>query len=108
MKSEQYKDKKFAQYYQGLVSGCEEEKALVFAHPHNLSKLDENTKQINADGTFRTAPAMRIGHFYQVLIIMAIYKEHMFPVVKAIMTNKTRSLYDAVFTKVKAHCQPDI
>ena len=54
------------------------------------------------DGTFRTAPAMRVGHFYQILIIMAIYKEHMFPVVKAIMTNKTRSLYDAVFTKVKA------
>ena len=44
----------------------------------------------------------RVGHMYQILIILAIYKEHMFPVVKAIMTNKTRSLYDAVFTKVKA------
>ena len=93
MKDERYSDKQFARYYQGIVSGIDEEKALVFAHPNNLSKLNENTKQIHVDGTFRTAPAMRVGHFYQILIIMAIYKEHMFPVVKAIMTNKTRSLY---------------
>ena len=69
MKSEQYKDKKFAQFYQGLVSGCEEEKALVFAHPNNLSKLDEHTKQINADavlhaltnGKKRTGVVQQIG-----------------------------------------------
>ena len=94
MRSEQYRDKEFAQYYQGLVSGSDDEKALVFAHSHNMSKLDENTRQINADGTFRTAPAMRLSHFSQILIIMATYKAHMFPVVKAVMTNKTRSLYD--------------
>ena len=86
MKSEQYRDKQFARYYQGLVSGSDDERALVFAHPDNLAKLDENTKQINADGTFRSAPSMRVGHMYQILIILAIYKEHMFPVVKAIIT----------------------
>ena len=102
MTSEQYRDKQFAQYYQGLVSGNEEEHALIFAHPQNLSKLDENTKQISADGTFRTAPSLKVGRLYQILIIMAMYKDHMFPVVKAIMTNKTRCLYDAVFSKVKS------
>ena len=102
MQDEQYRDKTFSKFYQGIVTGKENEYALVFAHPQNLEKLDENTKQINADGTFRTAPALKVGHLYQILIILAMYKEHLFPVIKAIMTNKTRSLYDAVFSKVKS------
>ena len=65
MKSEQYRDKQFAQYYQGLVSGSDDEKALAFARPDNLAKLDENKKQINADGTFRSAQSMRVGHMCQ-------------------------------------------
>ena len=52
MKSDTYKDKEFAQFYQGLVTS-EDQSALIFAHPQNLEKLGEETKQINCDGTFR-------------------------------------------------------
>ena len=91
MTSDQYKDKQFAQFYQGCVTGEEEsDKALVFAHPGNIAKLGEDTKQLNCDGTFRTAPSLSVGHLYQILIILAMFREHMFPIVKAIMTGKKR------------------
>ena len=102
MRSPQYKDKDFAKYYQGLVMGNENEAALVFAHPQNLEKLGDDTKQISADGTFKTAPSLRVGHLYQILILLAMYKGHWYPVVKAIMTHKTRVLYDSVFAKFKS------
>ena len=103
MKSDKYKDMQFAQFYQGLVTGEEpEDQALVFAHPQNIAKLGPDTKQISCDGTFRTAPSLRVGHLYQILIILAMYRDHMFPVVKAVMTGGKRSLYDSVFAKVKS------
>ena len=66
-----------------------------------LDKLGPDTKLLFADGTFKTAPSMRNGHLYQILKIHAEYKGQVVTVFKAIMTNKTRSLYDAVYQKFK-------
>ena len=49
-----------------------------------------------------TAPSLSTGHFFQILIILAMYTGHLLPFFKIIMTSKARSLYDAVFTKVKS------
>ena len=54
MKSDSYKDKTFAAFYQGVVTDDSGESGLVFAHPGNVAKLDEETKTIQCDGTFRT------------------------------------------------------
>ena len=51
---------------------------------------------------FRTAPSLKIGHLYQILIIMATYKGHSLPIVKAIMSGKAREIYDQVFARVKS------
>ena len=53
MRSDQYKDKHYAHFYQGMVSSDDGGKGLVFAHPGNLSKLNEETKTLQTDGTFR-------------------------------------------------------
>ena len=53
MRSDQYKDKPYTQFYQGLVSSDDGEQGLVFAHPGNISKLNEETKTLQTDGTFR-------------------------------------------------------
>ena len=50
----------------------------------------------------RTAPSLSVGNMYQVLIILAMYKGHLLPICKVVMTGKTRKiLYDAAFAKVK-------
>ena len=85
-----------------------------------LAKLDSDIKTLFADGTFRTAPSLRRGHMYQILKIHVEYKGHVFPgmmtfifvfstllkticftVFKAVMTGKTRSLYDGVYEKLR-------
>ena len=55
MRSDQYKDQQYAQFYKGMVSSDDGEKGLVFAHPGNLAKLNEDTKTLQTDGTFRTS-----------------------------------------------------
>ena len=100
--SDKYSGKDFSRFYRGLVCGTKEgERALIFASDTNLAKLGEHTKTIMADGTFHTAPKIVKGKLYQILIVYAEYKNHVFPIMKAIMTNKTRSLYDSVFSKLK-------
>ena len=101
MRSAKYKDKNYAHFYQGMVSSADGEKGLVFAHPENLAKLNEETKTLQTDGTFRTAPALSAGNFYQILIILAMYKGHLLPVCKVLMTGKTRLIYDSAFKRVK-------
>ena len=53
------------------------------------------------DGTFHSAPSLAKGHMYQILKVHVEYKNNVFTVFKAIMTNKTRSLYDGVYEKLK-------
>ena len=38
---------------------------------------------------------------FQILIILAMYKDHLFPVCKVLMTGKTRKIYDAAYARVR-------
>ena len=72
---------------------------------HSGNKLDKAIFQMTLPNNtlpFRTAPSLKIGHLFQVLILLASYKGHSLPIIKAIMTGKTRQLYDSVFARVKS------
>ena len=84
-----------------MVSSDDGEKGLVFAHPGNLAKLNEDTKTLQTDGTFRTAPSLSVGNLFQILNVLAMYKGHLLPICKVLMTGKTRKIYDAAFARVK-------
>ena len=58
-------------------------------------------KIVFADGTFLTALSMRNGHMYQILKFHVEYLGHVVTVFKALMTGKTRSLYNNVYKKLK-------
>ena len=98
-----YSSQTFSKHYQGLVRGTEgNERATTFAHQGNLSKLGEDTKVIWGDGTFKTAPALRDNeHEYQVLRVYGEYNGYTFPIFQAVMSRKSRSLYNAVYAKLK-------
>ena len=66
-----------------------------------LEKLGSDTKTVFADGTFRTAPSMRNGHLYQILKVYVEYKGNTVCVFKAVMTAKSRCLYDAVYERLR-------
>ena len=53
MRSLDYSDKTFSKYYQGMVSSDDGGRGLIYAHPGNLAKLNEDTKTLQCDGTFR-------------------------------------------------------
>lgn len=104
LQDKKYMDTIYAKHYLGLVHGDENEYALVFASKKNLSKLGAHTKLFMCDGTFKTAPCTSDNkHFYQILMLHAKYKTNVMPFMKAIMTGKSRRLYDAVFKKLKEH-----
>ena len=99
-----YVDSIYSKHYLGLVYGNDGEYALVFASRENLNKLGAHTKLIMCDGTFKTAPCTSDNkHFYQNLMLHARYKTNVLPFMKAIMTGKSRRLYDAVFKKLKEY-----
>ena len=58
-------------------------------------------KIVFADGMFLTAPSMKNGHMHQILKFHVEYLGHVVTVFKALMTGKTRSLYDNVYKKLK-------
>ena len=127
--SPKYNAQNFAKYYKGLVRGEEDgepkdgERAMTFAHEGkkfyycqlvdnfnttldillgNLARLGPDTKIIFADGTFKTSPALRDNkHMYQLLRIYAEHMGYVFPIFQAVMSCKTKSLYDAVYARLK-------
>lgn len=85
------------EFFTALVheGGDGDGKALVFTSPNLLKQLGER-EELHADGTFKAAPRL----FYQLFTVHIILKKKSFPVVYALMTNKTRALYDAVLSAV--------
>ena len=69
--------------------------------PENLAKLGVNTKVVQCDGTFCTAPSTATGHFYQILMFQAKFDGHVMPFIKVVMTGKSGALYKAVFKRIK-------
>ena len=92
LRDDQYRDSVYAKHYIGLVQGDEGEYALLFGSRENLNYLGAQTKLIQVDGTFRTAPATSRGRFYQNLMFHAKFKAHVMPFFKAIMTGNNYHL----------------
>ena len=57
----------------------------------------ENVSIIHADGTFKIVPK----NFYQLLIIHCVFSDFLIPVFYAVMTSKSRLLYDALFLSIR-------
>ena len=57
----------------------------------------EKVSIIHADGTFRIVPKK----FYQLLIKHCVFSDVLIPVFYAIMTSKSRLLYDALFLSIR-------
>ena len=104
LQDEQYADSIYAKHYLALIQVGEDQFALVWASKKNLNKLGAHTKLIMCDGTFKTAPCCSDNsHFYQVLILHAKYRTNVLPFMMAVMTGKSRLLYDGVLLKLKEY-----
>ena len=57
----------------------------------------ENVSIIHADGTFKIV----LKKFYQLLIIHCVFSDFLIPVFYAVMTSKSRLLYDALFLSIR-------
>ncbi|GLV44634.1 hypothetical protein CBL_20546 [Carabus blaptoides fortunei] len=58
------------------------------------------------DGTFKVVP--RTTHIYQLFTIHALYMDMTFPIVYALMTRKTRRLYECILTYLKNTLLPTV
>jgi hypothetical protein len=87
--------------YQGFVETKTEdgkiESAIFFANPDHFKILDEANFGF-IDATFSIVPTMG---FYQLLIFQVEWRGVSLPVIGALMTSKSQSLYTAVFKKLK-------
>lgn len=68
----------------------------MFSTNENLDRL-VSTPEIYADGTFSSAPLL----FYQVYTIHGIFDGFVVPLVFCLLTNKKKSTYSKVLSKLK-------
>ena len=73
---------------------------IVLATAGNLEKLC-NADTIYIDGTFKSSPQL----FYQLFTVHAVFNDQHFPLVYAFLPNKTTSIYNRFFQKLKESCQ---
>jgi len=83
-------------FYQGVADAGEDGSAVVFASVKQLETLRSATK-VYFDATFKVVPAT----YYQLFTVFVQHVDATFPVIYALMTRKTHSLYVAVFQKIK-------
>ena len=76
-----------------LLAG--EDRILIYAGPDQLKVLQES-KDFLVDGTFKVVPEV----FYQLFIIHAVYRDHVVPVVYALLRKKNADTYDRLITEV--------
>ena len=74
--------------YCDLINHCislleGEDRILIYASPEQLKVLQES-KDFLVDGTFKVVPEV----FYQLYIIHALYRDHVVPVVYALLRKK--------------------
>ena len=82
-------------FYQSSLM-CGKEFSILF-YAEIETKDIEGVKIIHADATFKVVP---LG-FYQLLIVHGLFADVIVPVFYILMTSKSRSLYDAVFAKIR-------
>lgn len=77
----------------------QEKHVIIFANNHFLNLLVDNaggSSKVFMDGTFSICPA----GYEQLFTIHAYYREHLFPVVFALMEDRTADSYEFVFRKI--------
>ena len=74
----------------------ENHRVIIFVTDRSLRLLAE-AKRRNADRTFECAPKF----FFQLYLLHAFYKEHMFPSVFCLMSCKSKALYKHFLREVK-------
>jgi hypothetical protein len=85
-----------SQFYRGLVESEDNASAVVFCSNQQL-ELIQSATSVYFDATFKVVPAI----YYQLFTIFVPFADSAFPVFYALMTRKTRSIYIAVFEKLK-------
>lgn len=90
-------------FYRGTF--CNQKSAFSIFCSNNQIELLENAKTVSMDGTFKIVPNTPLWdgkrRYYQMFIICAKVHDHFFPVVYALMSNKTKILYEQVFDRIK-------
>jgi MULE transposase domain len=84
------------EFYRGTVDAGAGGTAVIFATNKQLELLQSAT-EIYFDATFKVVPNI----YYQLFTIFVTFADGSFPVIFALMSRKTQSLYVAVFAKVK-------
>lgn len=72
-----------------------EERILIFASPEQLQIL-QSSSDFLVDGTFKVVPAV----FYQLYIIHAIYRDHVVPVIYALLRKKSGETYHQLIDEI--------
>jgi len=78
-------------------SGATDDRVMLFGTRKNLSVL-QHCKLWLVDGTFKTSPKL----FYQLYTIHGAYQGEIFPLVYALLPNKTAATYTCLFRELKA------
>ena len=65
-----------------------DDRIIIFSSDEQINIL-QSTHHLLADGTFKVAPEM----FYQLYIIHAIYRDHVIPVMYALLRRKDTGTY---------------
>lgn len=84
-------------FYKGFVVAGDTDFSILFASDEVIQAAT-STSVLLVDGTFKTVPAS----FYQLLTIHCVHYDTQLPVIFALMTSKTRILYDSVLLKCKS------
>ena len=77
----------------------EENRVIIFTTERNLRYLC-NSPIIFSNGTFKTAPDM----FVQLFTVHGLYRNHLFPFVYALTTNKDENSYNTLYRELKRIC----
>ncbi len=76
-----------------LANDGTEDKIVVFATEENLSIL-YHSDEVFMDGTFKTCPSI----FKQIYIFHGYFMGKLFPLVYALLTGKSQTIYERLFT----------
>ncbi|XP_034245775.1 uncharacterized protein LOC117647909, partial [Thrips palmi] len=89
-------------YFRVCKTGTAREGTIAVFISGHLEHLLTSSECFHIDGHFKTTPSVK--DCYQLITIMAVAYDHVFPVVSALMTRKTKEAYKMLFKSVKELC----
>ncbi|GLV61304.1 hypothetical protein CBL_21126, partial [Carabus blaptoides fortunei] len=95
------------QFYRTFLQCEDGSEAVIFCSETCLRHVrEERIMMAHMDATFKVVP--RTTHIYQLFTIHALYMDMTFPIVYALMTRKTRRLYECILTYLKNTLLPTV